>query len=212
MARARHRHADDRSELRFGDNDVDGDEVGIRSRVEALDPGADWAFGLAGDARARRSVPIEATGHRSSSDAAQIRRQWAQEQGAPLRRTTPKEIEAVLRLDGLMRYKHFVKRVVDDEQAWGLWKNGWALMADGAGRSVFPLWPAREYAELCAVGEWDGYVAEEIALADLIDELLPKLVEREVRPGVFPTPTGKGVTPSAPELVEALRTEMENYE
>ncbi len=129
-----------------------------------------------------------------------------------MRRTTPKEIEAVLRLDGSTRYKHFVKRVVDDELAWGLWKDGWALMADGSGQSVFPLWPAREYAELCAVGDWDGYVVEEIALADLIDELLPKLAEREVRPAVFPTPAGKGVTPSASELREALRSEMENYE
>jgi hypothetical protein len=129
-----------------------------------------------------------------------------------MRRTTPKEIEAVLRLDGPKRYKHFVKRVVDDELAWGLWNDGWALMSDGAGQSVFPLWPAREYAELYAVGEWDGYVAEEIPLADLVNELLPKLAEREVRPGVFPTPTGKGVTPTARELLGALRTEMENYE
>lgn len=129
-----------------------------------------------------------------------------------MRRTTPKEIEAVLRLEGSTRYKHFVKHVVDDELAWGLWKDGWALMADGSGQSVFPLWPAREYAELCAVGEWDGYEAEEIPLAALVDELLPKLAAREVRPGVFPTPTGKGVTPTATELLGALRTEMENYE
>lgn len=128
-----------------------------------------------------------------------------------MRRTTLKEIEAVLRLDGCMRYHHFVKRVVDTEVAWGLWKDGWALMADDAGQSVFPLWPDREFAELCAVGEWDGYVAEEIELADLINELLPKLAERAVRPGVFPTASGKGVTPTAPELLEALRTEMENY-
>lgn len=129
-----------------------------------------------------------------------------------MRRTTPKEIEAVLRLDGPTRYKHFVKRVVDDELAWGLWNDGWALMEDEAGQYVFPLWPAREYAELYAVGEWSGYLPEEIPLSDLMDELLPKLAEREVRPGVFPTPTGKGVTPTVLELLGALRTEMENYE
>lgn len=129
-----------------------------------------------------------------------------------MRRTTPRESEAVLRLDGPTRYNHFVKRVVDDEVAWGLWNDGWALMVDEAGQSVFPLWPAREYAELCAVGEWDGYMAEEIPLTDLIEELLPKLAERKVRPGVFPTLTGKGVTSTAPELAGALRTEMEKYE
>ena len=129
-----------------------------------------------------------------------------------MRGTTQKEIEAILRLDGPTRYKHFIKRVVDNELAWGLWNDGWALMADGGGQPVFPLWPAREYAELFAVREWDGYAAEEIALADLIDELLPKLTEKEVRPGIFPTPTGKGVTPTASELLRALRTEMGKYE
>jgi len=129
-----------------------------------------------------------------------------------MRRTTTKEIDALLQLDAPTRHNHFVKRVVDDERAWGLWKDGWALMLDGQGQSVFPLWPAREYAELCAVGEWEGYVAEEIPLADLIDELLPRLTEREMRPGVFPTPTGKGATPRAVDLAGALRTEMERYE
>lgn len=118
----------------------------------------------------------------------------------------------MLQLDGRTRYKHFVKRVVDDERAWGLWNNGWALTADTVGQSAFALWPAREYAELCAAGEWDGYVAEEIPLADLTDDLLPKLAEKELRAAVFPTQAGKGVTIAAPELLGALRTEMENYE
>ena len=129
-----------------------------------------------------------------------------------MRRTTPKEIEAVLRLDGPARYGHFVKRVVDEEIAWGLWSDGWALMAESDGQSIFPLWPAREYAELCAIGEWDGYAAQEIALSDLLDELLPKLDARAVLPGVFPTPSGKGVTLAVEELEDALRAEMVKYE
>ena len=50
-----------------------------------------------------------------------------------MRKTSPKEVEAVLRLDGPARYQHFLKRVVDTEAAWGLWKDGWALMADENG-------------------------------------------------------------------------------
>jgi hypothetical protein len=126
-----------------------------------------------------------------------------------MRQTKREEMEAILRLNGPKRYEHFVKRVVDEEASWGLWHDGWALMADGEGRQIFPLWPAREYAQLCAVGDWERYVAEEVPLADLVDELLPKMAEREVMPGVFPTPTGKGITPTTSELVQALRTEME---
>jgi hypothetical protein len=127
-----------------------------------------------------------------------------------MRHTTKKEIEAVLRLDGPARFDHFVKRVVDSELAWGLWKNGWALMAKDDGTQVFPLWPAREYAELFRTGEWAQYDAEEIPLTDLMDELLPKLEQRGVLPGVFPTPGDKGVTPTAKELRNSLEEESEN--
>lgn len=129
-----------------------------------------------------------------------------------MRMTSQKEIEAVLKLDGPTRFKHFVKRVADEEKAWGLWKDGWALMALAGEERVFPLWPAREYAEKCRGEDWSEYEAEEIPLAALLDELLPKLKERGIRPGVFPTPGGKGVTPTTDELIQALRQEMERYE
>jgi hypothetical protein len=129
-----------------------------------------------------------------------------------MRKTPQKEIEAVLGLDGPARFDHFVKRVVDEERAWGLWNGGWALMAASEGEQVFPLWPAREYAEVCRVGDWSVYEPEEIPLQDLLDELLPKLKGSRVQPGVFPTPHGKGVTPTIDELEAALREELERYE
>jgi hypothetical protein len=113
-----------------------------------------------------------------------------------MRHATAKEIQAVLKLDGPARFDHFVKRVVDDEKAWGLWKNGWALLEDSDARPVFPLWPAREYAELFRTGGWAEYDAVEIPLAELLNELLPKLAAGGVVPGVFPTPEGKAVNPS----------------
>jgi hypothetical protein len=129
-----------------------------------------------------------------------------------MRRTSEKEIQAVLRLDGTARFRHFVKRVADSEMAWGMWKDGWALMANSDGTEVFPLWPAREYAELHRSGDWADYEVREIALVDLIDELVPKLAQHGVLPGVFPTPTGTGVTLSPEEFAAAIRTELENYE
>ena len=129
-----------------------------------------------------------------------------------MRRTSERELEAVLRLEGPKRFTHFVKRIVDEERAWGLWSDGWALMANADGTQVFPLWPASEYAELHRTGDWAGYEVREIALDDLLEELIPKLAERGVLPGVFPTPTGSGVTPTPEELASALRKELERYE
>jgi hypothetical protein len=128
-----------------------------------------------------------------------------------VRRTTEKEIEAVLRLDGAGRFAHFVRRVVDEERVWGLWQNGWALMEDNSGSRVFCLWPAREYAELCRAGDWVSYEPKEILLADLIDHLLPDLEKDSIQVGVFPTPAGKGPIVTPRELEGPLRSEMEKY-
>lgn len=128
-----------------------------------------------------------------------------------MRRASRKEIEAILRLDGPARFSHFVKRVADAEEAWGLWSDGWALMATSEGAGVFPLWPGAEYAELVANGEWAEFEPAEIALANLLGELLPSLARDGVRPGVFPTPANRAVTPAPEELIRALRAELERY-
>ena len=129
-----------------------------------------------------------------------------------MRITNEKELEAVLRLDAKGRFEHFVKRVADEERAWGLWKDGWAMFATDEGGTAFPLWPAKEYADRCRTGDLASHVAEAIPLEDLLNELLPKLEARGVRPAVFPTPAGKGVLVSTSELAASLRQELENYE
>lgn len=122
-----------------------------------------------------------------------------------------KEIESILKLDGPSRYKHFVKRVADWEEAWGLYSDGWSLAETDSGDKVFPLWPAEAYAKLCAKEEWEGYEPSEIPLDDLFDELLPRLASDGVFVGVFYTPSDKGVTVEANQLVEDLRAESSQY-
>jgi hypothetical protein len=46
-----------------------------------------------------------------------------------VRPATPQELAAVLKLDGPARVERFVKRVAGEEQAWGLWSDGWAMLA-----------------------------------------------------------------------------------
>jgi hypothetical protein len=128
-----------------------------------------------------------------------------------MKQASPKEIEAVLKLDGPARFAHFVKRVVDEERAWSLWDDGWALMVEDAGTEVLPLWPAREYAERCKHEDWSRYEPREVKLSEILDDLLPSLSDAGLRVGVFPTPGGKGVTVAVGELEAALRVEMDRY-
>lgn len=122
-----------------------------------------------------------------------------------------KQIEAVLRLDGPARIAHFMKRVADEERAWGLWRDGWALMVDDAGSKLFPVWPGREYAELCAIDDWAGYSAAHIDLEDLLADWSMKLKQQDVRPAVFPTPGGRGVVVEVDTFNNLLSRELEHY-
>jgi hypothetical protein len=124
-------------------------------------------------------------------------------------KVNPKQMEAVLALSGIKRFEHFIKVIADWQEVWGLYQDGWALAAADDGTTVFPLWPAKEYAQVCAANEWTGYEPRSISLSDFTEMLLPKL--NGVLPGVFFTPTSKGVTPSVDDLKSALEAELQNY-
>ena len=122
------------------------------------------------------------------------------------------ELEGVLKLPANERYGHFIKRVADFEEAWGLRSpDGWATAGDDFETIHFPLWPHREYAKACASGPWSDSEPESIPLDDLLRKLLPKLQREGTPVAVFPTPSGKGVAVSAAELSQHLAHELENY-
>jgi hypothetical protein len=123
----------------------------------------------------------------------------------------PKQIEAVLALPGEKRFEHFIKVIADRQQVWGLFQDGWALAAADDGSPVFPLWPAMQYAQACALNEWCGYTPRAMTLQEFTEVLLPKLKSDGLLPGVFFTPMGKGVSPTVDELRSALEAELRRY-
>jgi hypothetical protein len=123
-----------------------------------------------------------------------------------------RQITAVLAMPGKDRYRHFIKKIADSETVWGLFSDGWALAGTDDGAEVFPLWPAQEYAALCAVGAWDGYAPKSFTVDELLDDLLPMLENDGVLPGIFYTPQDKGVTPAIDLLRSDLKSELANYE
>ena len=124
---------------------------------------------------------------------------------------SPQQVDAVLRLDGPERYRHFIKQVADRDEVWGLYDDGWAMAGTDSGEQVLPFWPAPEYATACAAGAWDGYTPRRLTLDEFFD-LLDNLEDDGVLPGVFATPGDKGVTPSHEQLRADLDAELEQYE
>lgn len=119
-----------------------------------------------------------------------------------------KQIKAVLALPGAQRFEHFIKVVTNWQEMWGLYNNGWALAATDGGTEVFPVWPAKEYAQLCACDSWVDFKPKSIPLVDAMNDLIPSLRNRGVLIGVFYTPSNKGVTPLMDEFVSAIESEL----
>jgi hypothetical protein len=106
------------------------------------------------------------------------------------------QLKTVVRLPAPQRYAYFVERVTEAREVWGLYRDGWALAKKDDGTLVFAMWPDREFAQLCAEFEWEGYEPHAFGLAELLDELLPQLQEDGLVPGIFRTPGSKGVMPT----------------
>lgn len=77
---------------------------------------------------------------------------------------TDKKIENILKMSEDERYDYFIRKVADFEQIWGLSNDGWALLGDKDGNQILPLWPEKEFAELCAIDQWVEYKPQIIEL------------------------------------------------
>lgn len=126
-------------------------------------------------------------------------------------KVTQKQVEAVFKLSAPKRYSHFIKVAVDWEKVWGLYNNGWAMSEDDRGKPVFPLWPAKGYAEACANGEWRDYHPESIDINEFVNELLPLLNEKGISPGIFFVPEQGSVDATIDTIIEDLLAELERY-
>jgi hypothetical protein len=121
-----------------------------------------------------------------------------------------RQVQDTVMLSGPQRYEYFIRRVAQTGTVWGLYRNGWALAKKEDGSLVFPLWPDREFATICADYEWTGYQPQSFSLDELVDELLPQLEQDGIATGVFYTPGARDVMPSAGLLLRDLDDELKS--
>ncbi|WP_296951638.1 DUF2750 domain-containing protein [uncultured Massilia sp.] len=122
------------------------------------------------------------------------------------------QLKETVRLPAPQRYTVFVADVARSGVAWGLYRNGWALATKDDGTLVFAMWPQREFAQLCAEFEWEGYEAQAFGLDELLDGLLPQLQQDGIVPGIFRTPGSKGTMPTPGLLRADLQDELKRQE
>jgi hypothetical protein len=98
-----------------------------------------------------------------------------------------KEFEAVIKQPPNIRYEYFIKKVVDSEEVWGLYNDGWATAQDEEGKMLIPFFPKKEFAEFFGKNEWLGCKAKLIDLDYFIDKWLTGMKKDGIKPSIFPT-------------------------
>lgn len=120
-----------------------------------------------------------------------------------------KEYEASFAMSPDERYVYFVTRVVENEEAWGLWsKGGWRMIQDGEGGYAFPVWPHSKYAEDYARDVAKESTPKLIPIATLLDNFVRKVEGEHAAFAVFPTADGPGLVVPAEDLRGSLREQM----
>ncbi|XQY93683.1 DUF2750 domain-containing protein [Metabacillus sp. HB246100] len=121
-----------------------------------------------------------------------------------------KEILAVIKLPANRRYSYFIKKIVDFEELWGLYNDGWAISEDTNGNKLIPLWPKKEYAELCTEEEWKQYQPKKIYLNDFINKWIPGMSKDRLSVSVF-WYENDSVVVNPERLLNDIEEELENY-
>ena len=124
-----------------------------------------------------------------------------------------KQFEAVSALDSFKRYDHFVSKVADWQQMWGVKnKEGWLVPIAPEGFEYFPLWPHPDYAQKIADANFPGHEATEISLEELFERWLPVFEEDSVKLAIFPNKEWTFWCMEPQELKEELENELAKYQ
>ena len=120
------------------------------------------------------------------------------------------EFEKVKKSSANVRYEYFIKKIVDYEEVWGLYDNGWAISEDDNGNKMIPLWPKKEFAEFCAQDEWSNYNPKKINLYEFLDFWLQKMKDDNLLPSLFWNNEDSAVV-SIETLKLDINRELDNY-
>jgi hypothetical protein len=122
-----------------------------------------------------------------------------------------KQMDSVLSLPDAKRFYHFISRIVDWEEIWGLrTESGWATVHSEE-RLCIPFWPHPKYSEMFVKDDWAGYYPEKITLDDFTNKWLPGMEKDGNYPAIFPNLTMQGIVVEPSRVLAAIYEELEKY-
>jgi hypothetical protein len=119
-----------------------------------------------------------------------------------------KEYQSTLRLSPNDRYLHFIARVVEWQQVWGLSSaKGWVVLSSD-GDECFPVWPHPDYAAAWATDDWSDCWPEAVDLDTWLERWTPGMEEDGTLVAVFPKDDEESIVVSPADLKTSLLEEM----
>ena len=96
------------------------------------------------------------------------------------------EFKTAIDLTAMERYEYFIDNILVTGEVWGLYEKGWVMAMDDDNTECMPFWPGKDFAEYCAVDEWEGAEPKMIQLEEFINKWMPLLEKDHVKPSIFP--------------------------
>ena len=75
-----------------------------------------------------------------------------------------------------------------------------------------PLWPEKEFAQLCANSEWVNFSPKEIDINYFLEKWIPGMHKDGYGILIFPTPTNRGSPIDPMNLLDKIKLELDQYE
>ncbi|GEP88964.1 Protein of unknown function [Chitinophaga terrae (ex Kim and Jung 2007)] len=122
-----------------------------------------------------------------------------------------KEVDNVVKLSPVERYKYALKWIADGEVIYTLTEDGEFEISEVDGHQLFPVWSAPVFAELFAVGEWGNCKVQSFTLAEFESGILPLINENDYLLNVFPVNGRAGFVVELDEFLEDLDKELDYY-
>ncbi len=124
----------------------------------------------------------------------------------------PKEIENILKLTPFERYQYFIRKIADWEIAYSLiFLDGNYAISTIDDKKIFPIWSAKEFAELSKTNGWESCNIIELTFDDFEETLFDYIDENNLLLNVFPIDK-TGFVVSLEEFAKDLKEELEQYQ
>lgn len=115
------------------------------------------------------------------------------------------ELDQVLSMSADKRYIYLLKEVSLKQQVWILTDEHGCVILNNEDEDFVPVWPAQEFAQYWATGDWSECIPKAIPLRDWLSRWTKGLEGDEVNVAVFPNPDEEGLIMSPDEFDNDLR-------